>query len=82
MPDVQHLRFAVGAAEIDELGGIEARAGGLQQRRRRHAVERRADHGAVERAVVVERVGHRQAARARLVLHDDRGIARNVLAER
>ena len=50
VPDVEHLRLAVGAAETVELGGVEARAGGLQQRRRRHAVERRADHGAVERA--------------------------------
>ena len=78
VPDIHHLRLAVRAAEPVELFRIEAGAAGLQQRRGRHAVERRADDRAVERAVVVERVGHGEAAGAGLVLHDDGRLARNM----
>jgi hypothetical protein len=78
VPDVHGLRLAIGAAEPIELDRIEAHAGRLQQRRGRHAVEGSAHHRAVERPGVVERIGHGEAAGARLILHDDGRLARNM----
>jgi hypothetical protein len=78
VPDVHHLGLAIGAAEPVDLDGIKARSGGRKKRRRRHAVERGTDHAAIERPVVVERVGHGETAGARLVLHDDARRAGNV----
>jgi len=43
--------------------------------------ERGADRGAVERAGDIKLIGHRQAAGARLVLHDDRGMAGDVVGQ-
>ncbi len=80
VPHIGHLRFAVGAAEPHHLHRIEAHARRLKQRRRRQAVERCADRGAVERAVGDELVHHGHAAGAGLVLHDDGGIAGDVFA--
>ena len=75
VPHVHDLRLAIGAAEPIELHRIEAHTGRLQQRRGRHAIEGSAHHRAVERAGVVERVGHGEAAGAGLILHDDGRLA-------
>ena len=81
VPDIHRLGLAVGAADPVHLDCLEARAGRLQQRRGRQAVERSADRGAVERPRGIKLVGHAERARARLVLHDDAWIAGNVFRQ-
>ena len=78
VPHIHDLRLAVGAAHPIDPHRIEAHARGLQQWGRRHAVEGSAHHGAVERAGVIERVGHGEAAGAGLILHDDGRLAGNM----
>jgi hypothetical protein len=78
VPHERDIGFAIGAADPDQLGRVELGAR-LQQRRRRDAVDRDPDHGAVLGALAIELVGHDRAAGSRLVLHDEVRTARNVV---
>jgi len=51
----------------------------LQQRSGRHAIKRRADHGAVAGRGVEQIVGHLHAAGAGHILHDDGRLAWDVI---
>jgi len=64
VPEIGNVGFAAAAADPLQLQRIEAHARRLQQRRCRQAVERRADHGPVERAGGIQLVGHGQAGGA------------------
>ena len=78
VPDIGDVGLAVGRAEPDQFCGIEMRRRRLQQRRRRDAVERHADRGAVIRPERVKLIDHEQPAGGRLVLHDDARDARDM----
>ena len=71
---------AVHAAEPVELQRVEARALGAEQRRERHARMDEPDGGAVLRRLRIEIVGGEEPARARHALHDEVGLAGDVVA--
>ena len=80
VPHEGDVGLAVGAAEPDQLRGVELRAR-HQERRGRDAVDRDADDGAVLGPLREELVGHHHAAGGRLVLHDDNWIAGDMIAD-
>src|SRR5262249_53691484 len=72
--------FVVGAADPVELAGVELRRLIAEKRIEGGAARNGADHRAVLRQGVVERIGKAEAAGAVHVLDDDSGVARYVLA--
>src|SRR5215510_3947789 len=77
MPEIADIRFPVCAAEPVEFEWVETRARRFKERRGWHSAERSANYGAVEGAIVVESVCHRETAGSGLVLHDHRWITGN-----
>jgi hypothetical protein len=79
VPGRGHRGLAVEAAEPMEFLDLEASAGGIDQLGQQHSALDQCDRGAVLRSRAEHVVGRRDARRH--VLHDQRRLARDVLAE-